>query len=419
MCEICESTRTNVISLDEQRCGGTKIRKRIWEIEGGLHCSIIGTCLTMRDLGQIAAKGAVWFPKKSSDFEIHSAFVHLAGTKNRMSVLMNKALEKKYRRTVEKMRRANTLDALMKQWEDAFENGDIPDAYWGVLSHPLTSEKLSERAFGEVHMMSHALGASRRLDVHKQQQLESECANLQGKLSLIKSVYRKRLKSQDEVISELTSALSELKDVERKLAVAYDQIFEFRRNSGIEQQEKRIRDLEDALALEKSRAELAESHLNTVDRQMEMERENAAYAAERIHSLTEETAALEQELRSAFACAQADSSCSDSVVDNNGQSLCGRRILYVGGRSNLVRHYRTLIERRGGEFLHHDGDNGASLDALRQALANVDAVLCPVDCVSHGACLSVKQACKHMSKKFVPLRSSGLSSLARSIQEIA
>jgi len=39
-------------------------------------------------------------------------------------------------------------------------------------------------------------------------------------------------------------------------------------------------------------------------------------------------------------------------------------------------------------------------------------VLCPVDCVSHGACLRAKTFCKRTAKTFVPLRSASLSSLA-------
>ena len=419
MCEVYEPKGADVISLRDQRRGSSRARKRIWEVQGGFHCSIIGTCLTMQDLGRITAKAAVYFPKKSADFEIHSAFVHLAGTQNRISVLIDKALEKKYAKTIAKMRAATDENVLAAQWEAEVEKGDIPGAYWGLMSHPSTSEDLLERAFGEVHMMSHALGASRRLDVHKLQRLESDCANLQGKLSLVKSVYRERLKNKDAVISELTAGLNGLKKVERRLAIAYDQIFELRRAGGRSLLEKRIQTLEDALVFEKSRADLAESNLVRAGEQLVRERETAAAAADRISALTEENAALEQELRSALLCSRGDSSCPEAVLDDDGNSLCGRRILYVGGRSNLVCHYRTLVERRGGEFMHHNGDDGASLEILRQAMVNVDAVFCPVDCVSHGACLSVKQVCKHLSKQFVPLRSAGLSSLARGIREMA
>ena len=94
-------------------------------------------------------------------------------------------------------------------------------------------------------------------------------------------------------------------------------------------------------------------------------------------------------------------------------------MLYVGGRCNLVRHYRELVERQGCRFHHHDGGREHSIPELYGKLASADVVLCPMDCVSHEACQSVKKACRHCLKRFVPLRSSGLSSLARSLDEIA
>jgi hypothetical protein len=33
-------------------------------------------------------------------------------------------------------------------------------------------------------------------------------------------------------------------------------------------------------------------------------------------------------------------------------------------------------------------------------------VFCPIDCVSHQACLKVKSLCRRRAKPFVPLRSS-------------
>ncbi|HTU63009.1 MAG TPA: DUF2325 domain-containing protein [Polyangiales bacterium] len=90
--------------------------------------------------------------------------------------------------------------------------------------------------------------------------------------------------------------------------------------------------------------------------------------------------------------------------------------MYVGGRTHLVPYYRALIEDRGGKFLHHDGGLEQSLEAVTRVLCNVDVVICPVDCVSHAACLLAKQACRNLAKPFVPLRSAGLSSLARAVQ---
>ncbi len=102
-----------------------------------------------------------------------------------------------------------------------------------------------------------------------------------------------------------------------------------------------------------------------------------------------------------------------------GPDLCGKRILYIGGRINLVRHYKALVERHGGHFLHHDGGLEETGNLLPKLLKTADAVLCPVDCVSHNASLAVKNACRNKQHDLRFLRSSGLSSLMRSLHDLA
>ena len=119
-----------------------------------------------------------------------------------------------------------------------------------------------------------------------------------------------------------------------------------------------------------------------------------------------------------------DASCSCSTCgdqDTNrcpGPDLCGKTILYVGGLHKMVSHYRQLIENHGGKFLHHDGGKEASRTILPKMLSSADAVLCPIDCVSHDACTCVKKICKRYQKPYVMMRSSGLSSLAKGLTEI-
>ena len=98
--------------------------------------------------------------------------------------------------------------------------------------------------------------------------------------------------------------------------------------------------------------------------------------------------------------------------------IAGKRVLYVGGRCSLVAHYKLLAEKFGCELLHHDGGREQSAHRLWELLGCADAVVCPVDCVSHEACSMVKQACKGCLKPLILARSSGLSSLARSLAEL-
>jgi len=50
-----------------------------------------------------------------------------------------------------------------------------------------------------------------------------------------------------------------------------------------------------------------------------------------------------------------------------------------------------VVERAGGQFVHHDGGLEDGESRLWRALGSADVVICPVDCVSHNACLLAKQ----------------------------
>jgi hypothetical protein len=77
------------------------------------------------------------------------------------------------------------------------------------------------------------------------------------------------------------------------------------------------------------------------------------------------------------------------------------------------------VERLHGQFEHHDGGVEESRANLQCLLSKADMVFCPIDCVSHDACLKVKRFCKQNAKAFIPLHSSGLSSFARELTQLA
>jgi hypothetical protein len=56
---------------------------------------------------------------------------------------------------------------------------------------------------------------------------------------------------------------------------------------------------------------------------------------------------------------------------------------------------------------------------LTGLVSQADAVFCPVGCVSHNACLRLKDLCKRQGKQFVPLRSAGLSGFISAVSAIA
>jgi hypothetical protein len=99
--------------------------------------------------------------------------------------------------------------------------------------------------------------------------------------------------------------------------------------------------------------------------------------------------------------------------------LSGRRILFVGGRHRAVAHMRRLVEDSNGAFMHHDGGVEESMNRLGGLLRRADAVLFPVECVSHSALATVKLLCRRFDKPYVPLRSAGTLAVIAALQTLA
>ena len=84
-------------------------------------------------------------------------------------------------------------------------------------------------------------------------------------------------------------------------------------------------------------------------------------------------------------------------------------LLYVGGRQAQIAHLRMLAERAGATLLHHDGGIEERNGLLQGHISRADAVLFPVDCISHAAMSLIKRLCRQSGKPFLPLRSAGLA----------
>ncbi|TCR91923.1 DUF2325 domain-containing protein [Rhizobium sp. BK376] len=105
------------------------------------------------------------------------------------------------------------------------------------------------------------------------------------------------------------------------------------------------------------------------------------------------------------------------AVQVSGKSkLDGRSFLYVGGRDCQVAHLRQIASNFGAELIHHDGGLREAVSRIDTVLPSVDCVFCPIDCISHDACLRVKTGCKKFGKAFIPLRNGSKSSLERALQ---
>ncbi|MBK8175762.1 MAG: DUF2325 domain-containing protein [Rhodospirillales bacterium] len=408
-------------------------RRKLWEIDPRLLCSVIGTCLTLGDLHRIERRLAIEPLKAARDFQIHGSFVVWAGQPGPVAKQMHKVLERRYAASLRRFAALSASDDVAALWEASLQDSDVPGPYWAVLTHPATSEDLSMRAFGQVHMLSHLVGAANRADIRRLVALESERDALIEQLAAAKRRCAEQERDARRLVDQHAAELREL--AARVAAVGSLEA----RVHGLEAQLAAHESGESARAL---RAELDAARSELHDSEGIISAQRASIAAltadtarydqrlagidQMFRAASAECEAMERLLRQQIAPLVVGGGAASDGSEGEGEGgddaridLGGRRIVYVGGRGCLIPHLRALVERFGGTFLHHDGgleEQSARLDAL---LGQGDAVFCPVDCVSHEACLRAKRVCRQRATAFVPMRTGSLSSFVQGLRQLA
>src|SRR5215467_8222322 len=183
-------------------------RTAIWDMHHSMHCSIIGTCLSAGEIRRLLIKLGVHGAESASDHDLHKQGVTLAGQAQGGGKLIQKALDRRHEAAIKQFAKAQDENALRRLWEDAVKRGDIPGAYWAVLSHPAATDAIMRQAFGDVHMLSHMVGAANRADIRRLRQLEEDNANLSAKLEAQQRQLRDGFTARDDKIRLLNEALS-------------------------------------------------------------------------------------------------------------------------------------------------------------------------------------------------------------------
>ena len=381
MCEVCSG------DIEVEVIGR---RRKIWEVTGGWHCSVVGTCLTLLDLRTLARKLSVKTkPDYSRDFQLHGFFAQEAGIYDKPGKLLNKLLDKRHAAAIRKTRSLKCENKLRNFWNSALETGDIPGPYWAILSHPYATQKLSESMFADVHMLSHLVGSSNRADIRRLQELNEGNSELSAKILKQQRHHSQRINAKDVEITNLREKLgllaAMLKDTPDRTSTQ-----QLETSSSVLLQE-----------IEHLRKQKASSRPIVMNLQHQNDQ-----LTNLVQSLHIENATLERTLQG--SAATDDTECPFDLE--------GRCLLYVGGRISTVHRLKALVEEWNGHFIHHDGGLERSIDELARAILKVDAVIFPTDCVSHNAANKIKSLCQQTMKPFIPLRSSGIASFVSGVR---
>ncbi|NKD87921.1 DUF2325 domain-containing protein [Haematospirillum sp. 15-248] len=379
-------------------------RLRLDEIAPRWHCSIVGTCLTLSDLRKLAAKLSVHLAPDISDYRLHGVIVHLAAQNKILGKQVMRILDKRYQATVSRFMRTRDEGELATLWNEALDSGDIPGAYWALMTHPLDCSDLRERAYGEVHMLSHLSGAVQRADMQKIVRLEASLAEHTAEIGRLRALMAQMRDERDEA--------------RRNIAIASIQ------QRRVEDLASRLADLESGEVLRTSEeaARTARAERDVLARQVEGLLRRLDLLSERESGERERNRALEARVVELENRLRQEGSDSRGAFDGNRVGddidLKKQKILYVGGISHVARHLEDVVRSCNGEFIHHDGGLDDGCPQLAGAVSCVDMVFCPVTCVSHEAMVHIKRNCRKACKLFVPLPNHSISTFRRVLGQV-
>ncbi|MGE0628051.1 MAG: DUF2325 domain-containing protein [Hyphomicrobiaceae bacterium] len=359
-------------------------------MRGNVQCSVVGTCLSENDLKKILERCRLKYEAGVPSYDVHGYFANAICRDCAVARAVQKLLDRRHEGIVRRVGRATSSDDLASLWDTEFAAGRIPGAYWAFLTHSHVSPDLHARVFGEVHMLSHLLGRTAQSTASRVSELEATVADLESKLSRMRTRHQQALDERDQTIAHLQKQVTDKQ--QRMMCVSGS-------HSAPGQEDKRAVRLahrrERAISTARQRARAAEAQV------------------ERLQALLVSTGRS-----SGFGMS------GGRVGDNHfeaGRLPSGNepiRILYVGGRTGGIDRLRDIATGVSAELIHHDGGMEESVANLDRLLERCHAVFCPVVCVSHAACLRAKQLCRKHGKAFIPLRSSGGASFKRALEEL-
>ncbi|WP_191002391.1 DUF2325 domain-containing protein [Cupriavidus pauculus] len=363
-------------------------RTTLAELDATFHCSIIGTCLSTGELRKLVRR-LIAMDATASDMEVHHEAVSLATRGGVGAKTLHKALDQRHALAIRQFASATDPDAVRAMWDTAQATGDIAGAYWATMTHPEGSVAVRQKAFGDVHMLSHLVGASNRADIRRLVALEAENETLKDTLA------RQQLRMQ-ELGSEHAVAMQE--------ASALIATLRGREQAPGEAVPADVTARQQLISAQVERIATAEAR--------------QALAAEAARTLRDDVA----QLRAQLAASRAETQALEALVTRQQQegreddrastlpALDNRSVLYIGGRPGTVTTIRTLVERAGGRFQDHDGGLEDRKGLLPAMVASADIVVFPVDCIDHDSVGMLKRICQKQGIDYHPVRSASVAS---------
>ncbi|HVR55197.1 MAG TPA: DUF2325 domain-containing protein [Pseudorhodoferax sp.] len=372
-------------------------RARLTELDPNFHCSILGTCLGTAALRKLVVRSLPELDR-APDVEIHHHGVQLATEGGAGAKLLHKALDDAHAVALKRFAALRDVQALEQAWQQALAAGEVPGAYWALMTHVQATPSLRKQAFGDVHMLSHLVGAANRADIRRLQSLAQRNAELS-----------EQVERQQERLQLLAQERQELAEQLAAQALALGQRPQTAPSADAAALQAERAAREQALAHQTGRREAAESQLLA-------ERSAREALQLRVGTLLELVEAMQAELLALEA--QQEPGAPGTTGTGTGL-LQGLRVVYVGGRPVSNQSIRAMVQSAGGEFVLHDGGIEQRKGLLAATLPRADMVVFPVDCVDHDSMATVKRLCERHQIPFHAVRSASAASFAALLARLA
>ncbi|HTU63008.1 MAG TPA: hypothetical protein VMF89_31320 [Polyangiales bacterium] len=261
-----------------------------------MHCSVLGTCLPLGEFIAIASRLGYQLAPKASAYEVHAWAVDQIASPNELAKRVDKAIEKRHGAVARRVRVACSETEIEARWRQVHGEGRIAGAFWGAMSHPLCGRDLRWRIFGEIHMLSHLVGASRRADLCRLHELDLATAEQSLQHEKLAEKYGALLKKNKLLSNELAAQHAKTGQLVQQLAEAEQRVTDIEVRTHSREREARISELEEVLVDARAERATAESYAAQLRAQLN----DALSANERVcaqlQELAAENGALELEL---------------------------------------------------------------------------------------------------------------------------
>lgn len=373
-------------------------RRRLWELDAGAHCPVVGVCLPLPELRRMAAR---LLPQEryDSDYALHGAIVGASRSRTPVAEALQRDLERRFALAVQRAQKVQDREGLASWWQRHMEGGELAGALWATLTHPRCDPGLAQRVIGQVHMLQHQVGSRARVDaarvasaITEKAEMTRELADVQARLHRVSADAAQRIQWLEGELMRLRAAV-------------------IGRDSLLAQQREELEQLRAGTA-GRQQAELAQEVERLRRRAGELE---GALEASR----SELAGARSRGERPMKTQRPPPPGTHVASPPQRPWDLGNRAVLCVGGRPSCVPLYRTAVERAGARFLHHDGDDADKASRLEEVIRAADLVICQTGCISHGAYWQVKDQCKRTGKPCLFVDTPSRTALERALSEAA